>query len=264
MNVLIRALLSRQSSLFTCRRPLTTDKIRRAFRSSLPTDKVRSSIHSSPRNNKQFPFGFINEKNAIFGIIIINGIVFVTWNFSYAHAKSKHGHCLLSFMTKNFMVSWDGVVRHNRIWTLVTSAFSHLDFTHFLINNFVLYSFGPLVLNHIGLPAFIQLFLVSAVGCSLAHICYQGFYDRRPSLPAVGASGVTMGMTVFYSFMRPFDTVLLFFVIPMPVIVGVGAFIAYDLYRALTHRQGNIGSTGHIGGAIAGAMYYVLKIRGRL
>ncbi|CAF1508912.1 unnamed protein product [Rotaria magnacalcarata] len=236
MNVLIRALLSRQSSLFTCRRPLTTDKIRRAFRSSLPTDKVRSSIHSSPRNNKQFPFGFINEKNAIFGIIIINGIVFVTWNFSYAHAKSKHGHCLLSFMTKNFMVSWDGVVRHNR----------------------------PLVLNHIGLPAFIQLFLVSAVGCSLAHICYQGFYDRRPSLPAVGASGVTMGMTVFYSFIRPFDTVLLFFVIPMPVIVGVGAFIAYDLYRALTHRQGNIGSAGHIGGAIAGAVYYVLKIRGRL
>ncbi|CAF4364989.1 unnamed protein product, partial [Rotaria sordida] len=47
----------------------------------------------------------------------------------------------------------------------------------------------PPVLNHIGLPAFIQLFLISAIGCSLSHIFYQRFYDRRPSLPAVGASG---------------------------------------------------------------------------
>ncbi len=75
--------------------------------------------------------------------------------------------------------------------------------------------------------------------------------------------GVTMGMTMLYAFLRPFDPVLLFFVIPMPVIVAVGAFVAYDLYRAVTHRQGNIGSAGHIGGAIAGTLYYFLKVRGR-
>jgi membrane associated rhomboid family serine protease len=76
--------------------------------------------------------------------------------------------------------------------------------------------------------------------------------------------GVTMGMTILYAFIRPFEPVLLFFIIPMPVIVAVGAFVAYDLYRAVTHRQGNIGSAGHIGGAIAGTLYYFLKIRGRL
>jgi membrane associated rhomboid family serine protease len=75
--------------------------------------------------------------------------------------------------------------------------------------------------------------------------------------------GVTMGMTMLYAFLRPFEPVLLFFIIPMPVIVAVGAFVAYDLYRAVTHRQGNIGSAGHIGGAIAGTLYYFLKIRGR-
>ncbi len=104
------------------------------------------------------------------------------------------------------MVSWNGVIQEKRVWTLLTSAFSHFDLTHFLINNLVLYSFGkrlflvflfnynyiyigPLVLNQIGLPAFIQLFLVSAIGCSLAHIFYQKFYERKPNLPAVGASG---------------------------------------------------------------------------
>jgi hypothetical protein len=58
--------------------------------------------------------------------------------------------------------------------------------------------------------------------------------------------GVTMGMTMLYAFLRPFEPVLLFFIIPMPVIAAVRAFVAYDLYRAVTHRQGNIG------GAIAG------------
>ncbi len=45
----------------------------------------------------------------------------------------------------------------------------------------------PLVLNQIDLPAFIQLFIVSAIGCSLVHILYQRFYDRKPNLPAIGA-----------------------------------------------------------------------------
>lgn len=72
-----------------------------------------------------------------------------------------------------------------------------------------------------------------------------------------------MGMTMLYAFLRPFEPVLLFFIIPMPVIGAVGAFVAYDLYRAVTHQQGNIGSAGHIGGAIAGTLYYFLKIRGR-
>lgn len=60
-----------------------------------------------------------------------------------------------------------------------------------MIEMIVLRNFlGPAVLTHIGLPAFVQLFLVSAVGCSLAHIFYQRFYDRRPNVPAVGASGL--------------------------------------------------------------------------
>ncbi len=46
----------------------------------------------------------------------------------------------------------------------------------------------PLVLNQIDLPAFIQLFLVSTIGCSLAHMLYQRFYDRKPNLSAFGAS----------------------------------------------------------------------------
>lgn len=71
-------------------------------------------------------------------------------------------------------------------------------------------------------------------------------------------------MTIVYACISPFEPVLLFFIVPMPVFVAVGAYVGYDLYRALTHRQGQIGSAGHVGGAIAGVIYYFWKIRMRL
>jgi hypothetical protein len=102
MNLLIRTLVSRQSSHFICRRHLSTEKSRRAFRSSLLTEKLRSSIPSSPRSNHQQPFGYINEKNIIRGIVVVNGIVFVIWKFSYANLRSNNDQRLLWFMIKNF------------------------------------------------------------------------------------------------------------------------------------------------------------------
>jgi hypothetical protein len=102
MNLLIRTLVSRQSPLLICRRHLATEKLRRAFRSSLLTDKSRTSMPSSRRTNNQSPFGYINEKNIILGIITVNGIVFVTWKFAYANLRSNDDQRLLWFMTKNF------------------------------------------------------------------------------------------------------------------------------------------------------------------
>lgn len=93
MNFLIRSFVPRQTSLFISRRNLSTEKARRALRSYMPP---RSN------NNNQRPFGFINEKNVILGIIAVNGIVFVTWRFSYANLRSNQDQRLLWFMTKNF------------------------------------------------------------------------------------------------------------------------------------------------------------------
>jgi hypothetical protein len=99
MNLLLRTVVFRQTPLFTSRRYLSTEKFRRAFRSSLVTDKLRSPV---PRPNNQRPLGYINEKNVIFGIIAINGAVFVIWRFSYANLQANHNDRLLWFMTKNF------------------------------------------------------------------------------------------------------------------------------------------------------------------
>ncbi|CAF1137775.1 unnamed protein product [Didymodactylos carnosus] len=223
---------------------------------------LNSRSHNSS-SKSSFTFPFVNENNLIYIIIGINGLVYALWRFSYLNLYSNRDETIVKFMNKNFTVSWYGVVNEKRIWTLLTSAFSHADLTHFLVNSFVMWSFGPLVIANIGLRNFTQLFFSSAIACSLAHIFYEKYFDKRPRVQAVGASGTTMAMTILYAFLHPFDTVLLFFIIPMPVFVGVGAYICYDLYRAATGRQGTIGSAGHIGGAVAGALFYLLKIRGK-
>jgi len=103
MNFFIRTFVSRQSSLFICRRHLSTKKTRREFQSPIVTEKLRSSI---PHSNNQRPFGYINERNIILGIIAANGVVFVTWKFSYANLRSNHDQRLLWFMTKNFSINF--------------------------------------------------------------------------------------------------------------------------------------------------------------
>jgi hypothetical protein len=95
MNLFIRKLVSRQ---FICHRYLTTERSRRAFRSPLLTEKGHS--------NNQRPFGYINEKNIILGIIAVNGAVFVTWKFSYANLRSNRDERLLEFMAKNFSIDF--------------------------------------------------------------------------------------------------------------------------------------------------------------
>ena len=103
-SLLLRMLVSRQTSSFISRRNLANEKFRRAFRSSLIPEKIRSSIPSSARssNNSSRPFGFFNERNIILSIIAVNGFVFVVWKFSYANFRSNHDQRLLWFMTKHF------------------------------------------------------------------------------------------------------------------------------------------------------------------
>lgn len=64
----------------------------------------------------------------------------------------------------------------------------------------------------------------------------------------------------------PRNTLLLFFVIPVPVWLGVGGFVAYDL-MSLRHQRGAGGtmvdSAAHVGGAVSGFLWWYLNMRSR-
>lgn len=185
--------------------------------------------------------------------LAINTAVFVLW-LSLGESP---------FMVENFLISADAVSA-GRSWTLLTSAFSHILFIHFLLNMYVLATFGPIVEHTIGSARFLSFYLVAAIMSSLAHAAVSTFLMDKPELPALGASGAISGVILLFSFLYREARILLFGFIPMPALLGAAAFVGIDLAGLAWQSSGGglpIGHGAHLGGALTGTLYYLLVIR---
>ena len=188
-------------------------------------------------------------------LIFLNGIVFLAWQFSES----------VGFMKQNFLVSYD-LLDQGHYQTLVTSVFSHSMTLHFLINMFVLHSFGPFLEAFLGKLQFLALYLFFGIMGSLSHSLTSFYLLNEPELPALGASGAIAGIIMLFSLSFPKEKILLFAIIPLPAIFGALAFVGLDLWGLYEQSGGSglpIGHGAHLGGAFAGVLAYVLFVRQR-
>ncbi|KAI8804021.1 hypothetical protein BJ742DRAFT_826870 [Cladochytrium replicatum] len=218
------------------------------------------------RRSNPYSFPRISDGAAVWGIVGINTAVFGLW--ISAQNNVNENPSLIRKMYQNFVVSWDNVFTANRWWTLITSAFSHADFSHFIINMLVFTSFGPPVAAMLGGNAFVLFYIGAGVASSAAHLMYTRYI--LPRLKRLrfygdggsrGASGAVTGISLLFALVWPTATVTLFFVVPLPAIFAVGGFVAYDLYRASTVTSGRIDTAGHLGGALYGVAYWAVRLR---
>ena len=189
-------------------------------------------------------------------ILAINLLVFLAWNYT--------GPAGLSFMEQNFSVSWRSVFDQGRYWTLLTTVFSQNAFLHFLINMFVLRSFGGLLVDVLGSGPFVRFYLVAGLIASLGHCLVSRFILDAPELGAVGASGALSGMVMLFALMFPREKLLIMGILPLPALFGAVAFVGLDLYGVYAQYGGGglpLGHGAHLGGALAGALYYAVFIR---
>lgn len=194
-------------------------------------------------------------------ILAINVVVFFLWATQMPSS---------SFLTENFLVSWDHLTE-GRVWVLLTSVFSHNLMFHLLVNVIVLLSFGRPMELLMGRGRFLRFFLLAGLVASLAHALTSQFLLDRPELSALGASGALAGVLMLFSFSFPKAKVLLFFFIPLPAIVAALAFIAIDVWGLIAQIGGGtlpIGHGAHLGGGLVGIAYHLLhggelKRRGR-
>lgn len=171
-----------------------------------------------------------------------------------------------SFMEENFLVSWSALLE-GRWWTLITSVFSHTLFMHILLNMMVLSNFGPLLERVLGRRRFLFFYLSAGVISSLSHALVSTFLLGAPDLPALGASGAISGLVLLFCLLFPREKILILGLIPLPAIVGALAFVALDLWGLVAQVGGGglpIGHGAHLGGALAGLVYYFTFIRNRL
>ena len=189
----------------------------------------------------------------VLAILILNALVFVAWIVLGP----------VPVMTDNFLVSW-AALEAGRYWTLLGSAFSHMGGFHFLINMYVLATFGSFVEQVIGSWRFAVFYLLAALVGSLGHAGVSAFLLDKPDLPALGASGAVSGVVILFSLMMPRAALLLLGLIPMPALVGALIFVGLDVVGLVAQTEGGglpIGHGAHLGGAAMGALFYVTVAR---
>ena len=205
---------------------------------------------------RTFIFRSSNVSLAVPSIIFFNVVVYIMWLFS----SGAEG----SFMVQNFLVSWQGLSQ-GRLWTLLSSVYSHNMFFHLFINMYILKGFGPIVERTIGYKSFMRFYWSAGIISSLSHSAVSAFLMDQPGLPALGASGAVAGVILLFCLFYPREKILIFGLIPVPALMGALFVVGLDLWGLTAQMGGHglpIGHGAHLGGAFTGLIYYLLFWRG--
>lgn len=187
-------------------------------------------------------------------LVVLNVIVFFLWQWAAVPVPT---------MAEHFLVSWDHLLS-GRVHVLLTAVFSHNLTFHLLINMIVLWSFGVSLEAAMGSGRFLAFYLVAGIVGSLAHAVTSAFLMDAPDRSALGASSAVAGVLLLFSLSFPKAKVLLFFIIPLPAIVAALLFVGIDVWGLIMQIENGglpIGHGAHLGGALIGLLYFL--IRGR-
>ena len=118
-------------------------------------------------------------------------------------------------------------------WTIVTSIFLHVDFSHLLFNMFALFLFGTALERRISHRLFVALFIVSGV---VGNIGYY-FTAGNHLIPVLGASGAIYGVMGALAVLEPFRMVYFYGMVPLPMIAAAALWALADLTGLLIPSQ---------------------------
>ena len=194
-------------------------------------------------------------------LIGLNIAVFVAWN--------RLSLDQLPLMADHFVVSAESL-SNGRLWTLVTTFFSHADATHLLFNMIGLYVFGQPVRQVAGDRGLLTLYMIGGLCASLGHVASSLLTGSAAG--ALGASGSVMAIAVVFACLFPNTTLLLNFFIPIKAWLAVLIFIGIDVFGAMGVTSidqvfdpaNRIGHAAHLGGAAFGLIYYFSQLRPRI
>lgn len=150
-------------------------------------------------------------------------------------------------------------------YRLLTSGFIHADWTHLLVNMFVLYSFGEVIERYImdefgkmqGRIIFLLLYLMNII---LANLLTAFKHAHHPGFSSIGASGAVSGIIFIFILLHPWSILYLFFIIPVPAIIAGVAYLIYSSWAA-NKEHGRLDHAAHFAGAVAGMLMIILLKR---
>nr|POE48677.1 uncharacterized protein c13e7.11 [Quercus suber] len=206
----------------------------------------------------------------IWTFIGLNTAIFITWQIAIIKRDKKLGMTLQEFLTLSITN-----MKQQRPFTMITSAFSHINFVHFVFNMVAFHSFATALAIVAGVAPhhLVALSLLSAFGASSAWLRQRvslvqlhrqetgGDITRKfVDIPALGASGIVMGLGSALACLTPFLPMNFMFIpISVPLWAVTVAYAGADYF--LMDKNTGIGHSAHLGGAVVGIAYYAIFLR---
>ena len=148
-------------------------------------------------------------------------------------------------------------VRENSWYEMITSGFIHGSFLHLFVNMFVLYIFGSVMEQVLGVPQFLALYFSGLIVASVPSVIQ---HRNNPDFATIGASGAVEAVLFSYIFVFPTEKLMLVLLpIPIPAWLFGLLFLLYSVYMGKRGDQ-KINHAAHIAGAIWGVLYLLLFV----
>ena len=153
------------------------------------------------------------------------------------------------------------LIQKKEFYRVISHGFIHADWTHLLVNMFVLFSFGKAIELYLGNLKnlgyihsiqfhFILLYLGGIIVSSLPSIIKHRNDSWYNSL---GASGGVSSVVFASIFFNPLNIIYLYF-IPIPGIVFGILYLVYSQYMSKRNKD-NVNHEAHFTGAVFGFVY---------
>ncbi|MBG0820006.1 rhomboid family intramembrane serine protease [Planomonospora sp. ID91781] len=212
-----------------CERPICPDCMRDAAVGFQCPECVAEGNKGVRQVQAVFGGGAVTTPYVTWGLLILNVLAYIAENVS-------------DQVLNGLAMSSGAVAYGGEWWRLITGAFLHspLDagsfaLTHILFNMWALYAIGPELERRLGSTRFLALYLLSALGGSVAVYLF--------GIAAVGASGAIYGM---------FGAL---FVVSRKLGYDVrGVLWLIGINVVITFMVPNISWQGHLGGLVTGVV----------
>lgn len=151
-------------------------------------------------------------------------------------------------------------VLHGQVWRLLTYAFLHDGIWHIFWNMLFLWWFGRELEDLYGSLEFLTFYLTAALVGGVVYVL-GAFGPGDQQAACLGASGAVTAVLVLFACHFPTRTILIWFVLPVPIWAFVVFQVAQDTYQFFSREQTVVAVSVHLGGAVFGFLYNKLQWR---
>ncbi|KAK8243557.1 hypothetical protein HDK90DRAFT_475215 [Phyllosticta capitalensis] len=240
---------------------------------SRPTRRFQHNNYSGTNESDSFLLpGQRSALSLLKGFIAVNCVVAAVWQFATIRNKAdsaslvKTKHDLERTLNDKFVMRKDDIAR-GKYWGAILSNFSHKEVLHLGFNMMAFWSLGNGLITSLpqmNAARFFTLCTGSALGTIVGSFSHKQAQDIRNG--SLGASGIISGIITAVAMRAPFSKMQFIFLpgVGIPTWIMTAAFFSYSAYQ-VTHYDPRsppiFDHAGHLGGAVFGALYYLLALR---